>query len=77
MHISVLVCWSLKAFLGMVNGHLGDNKQVLETKGGNGELRLYNFIHIKTGCKFKKGQNFFTSFFVPKNEPENCLDGSN
>ena len=54
MHMSVLVCWSLKAFLGMVNGHLGDNKQVLETKGGNGELRLYNFIHIKTGCKFKK-----------------------
>ena len=40
----------------MVNGHLGDNKQVLETKGGNGELRLYNFIHIKTGCKFKKGR---------------------
>ena len=73
MHMSVLVCWSLKAFLGMVNGHLGDNKQVLETKGGNGELRLYNFIHIKTGCKFKKGQNFF----CPKNEPENCLDGSN
>ena len=59
MHMSVLVCWSLEAFLGMVNGHLGDNKQVLETKGGNGELRLYNFIHIKAGCKFKKGQNFF------------------
>ena len=31
--------WSLKAFLGLING-LGDNKQVLvETKGGNGELR--------------------------------------
>ena len=57
----------------MVNGHLGGNKQVLETKGGNGELRLYNFIHKKTCCKFKKGQNFF----CPKNEPENCLDGSN
>ena len=36
------VCFGLlvfKSFLGMVNGHLGDNKQVLETKGGNGELR--------------------------------------
>ena len=57
----------------MVNGHLGDNKQVLEIKGGNGELRLYNFIHIKLVANSRKDK----ISFVPKNEPENCLDGSN
>ena len=73
MHISVLV---FKAFLGLVNGHLGDNNQVLETKGR--EWRTESMIQFYSHKNWLQIQErTFGTFFVPKNEPEKCLDGSN